>query len=163
MERVKIVNGNILNATEDIICQQVNCQGTMGSGLARQLRARYPKMFVQYKSWCNFASTPEALLGTVHFYYHTLEDSDYPVKIVANIFGQLTYGREPNVIYTDYDALGSGLVKVSQVARATKKTTAIPYGLGCGLAKGDWNRVLPMIESRETFINKFVTIYRLEK
>ncbi len=34
---VKIVKGNILNATEDIICQQVNCMGIMGAGLAKQI------------------------------------------------------------------------------------------------------------------------------
>jgi len=163
MERVKIVNGDILNCTEDIICQQVNCQGVMGSGLARQLRDKYPKMFVQYKSWCKFAKTPEALLGNVHFYYHDPYDTGYPVKVIANIFGQLTYGRVPNTIYTDYEALATGFLKVSQMARETKKTTAIPYGMGAGLAGGDWGTVLAMIESRETFINKFVTIYRLDK
>ena len=29
---IKTVYGNILDATEDIICHQVNCQGVMGAG-----------------------------------------------------------------------------------------------------------------------------------
>ena len=31
---IKVVNGSLLDATEDILCHQVNCQGVMGSGVA---------------------------------------------------------------------------------------------------------------------------------
>lgn len=37
---VKIVNGDLLHATEDIIGQQVNCQGVMGSGVAKLMKER---------------------------------------------------------------------------------------------------------------------------
>ena len=47
---IKTVNGNILEATEDIICHQVNCQGVMGSGLAKQIRSKWPSVFADYKT-----------------------------------------------------------------------------------------------------------------
>ena len=160
-EKVRIVLGNILDAPEDIIVQQVNCQGVMGAGLAKQLRDAYPLMFVQYKARCNLRSSPADLLGTVHWYYHDPELTGIPKKIIANIFGQLYYGRSTGVRYTDYDALAAGFLEVSRVARNRKLSVAIPYGIGCGLGGGKWETVLAMIESRHTFVNRFVTIYRL--
>lgn len=35
---VKYIKGDILNVTEGIIVQQVNCKGVMGAGLAKQIR-----------------------------------------------------------------------------------------------------------------------------
>ena len=34
---IKIVDGSLLDATEDILCHQVNCQGNMGAGVAKLL------------------------------------------------------------------------------------------------------------------------------
>lgn len=39
---IKTVYGNIFDATEDIICHQVNCQGVMGAGVAKALYQRWP-------------------------------------------------------------------------------------------------------------------------
>ena len=39
---VKIVVGDLLNAAEDIIVQQVNCRSAMGSGLAKAIYTRWP-------------------------------------------------------------------------------------------------------------------------
>lgn len=41
---VKIKQGNILNCNEDIIVHQVNVQGVMGGGVARQLKLQYPRI-----------------------------------------------------------------------------------------------------------------------
>ncbi|WP_396136111.1 hypothetical protein [Brevibacillus brevis] len=41
---VKIVNGDLLQATEDIIGHQVNCQCVMGSGVAKFEREIVRKM-----------------------------------------------------------------------------------------------------------------------
>ncbi|WP_223260709.1 hypothetical protein [Bacillus sp. LNXM65] len=41
---IKTVDGNILEASEDIICHQVNCKGVMGAGLAKQIKSKYPNI-----------------------------------------------------------------------------------------------------------------------
>ena len=38
---IKTVVGDILDATEDIICHQVNCRGVMGAGVAKTLYTRW--------------------------------------------------------------------------------------------------------------------------
>ena len=49
---IKEVLGNILDCNEDIICQQVNVQGVMGGGLARQLANQYPMLEETYSQYC---------------------------------------------------------------------------------------------------------------
>lgn len=41
---IEIIEGNILDYKEDIIVQQVNCRGVMGSGLAKQIMNKYPSV-----------------------------------------------------------------------------------------------------------------------
>lgn len=45
---IKIVNGNILECTENIIVHQVNVQGIMGGGVARQLANQYINLEKEY-------------------------------------------------------------------------------------------------------------------
>lgn len=40
---VVIKEGNVFDSDAKIICHQVNCQGVMGSGVAKEVRERYPR------------------------------------------------------------------------------------------------------------------------
>jgi len=72
---IKIIEGNILNAKEDIICHQVNCKKVMGSGLAKQIRDKYPNVYEEYVNLINWAkeeykrgfSKKKSLLGSIQF------------------------------------------------------------------------------------------------
>lgn len=57
--------------------------------------------------------------------------------------GQLSYGQSGK--YTDYEALYLCLKTIDCVARDLKRPLYVPYGLGCGLAGGDWEIVYPLI------------------
>ena len=50
-ERIPIIEGNILDYDKDIIVQQVNCQGVMGGGLAKQILMKYPEVPKEYKKY----------------------------------------------------------------------------------------------------------------
>ncbi len=151
--------GSLLKAKEEILVHQVNCQGAMGSGLAGQLMKKYPRLKPAYKEYCDFYSdgNPKNLLGKVFFY----EAPDG--KTIANIFGQFTYGRDKNTVYTDHDALIEGLVKVGYRMKDTKKSVGIPYKIGCGLANGDWKIIKRAIESWNTTTNDFTHLYAFKK
>jgi len=162
---IKIIEGNILNAKEDIICHQVNCRGKMGSGLAKQIRDKYPNVYEEYISLINWAkkeykrgySKKESLLGSIQF----VNCSDG--KVIANLFGQEGYGRDKQ--YTDYNALRKSLESLYETVTCDYntlhcKSIAIPYNLGCSLAGGDWNIVYEMI--KQVFYNYEVTIYKLK-
>jgi O-acetyl-ADP-ribose deacetylase (regulator of RNase III) len=90
-------------------------------------------------------------LGTWHLV--TVEKE----KHVANLFGQYDYGRGKQ--YTDYESLRSALFGLVKIAEEFNKSIAIPYGIGCGLAGGDWKEIYKIIE--EVFEDYDVTIYKL--
>ena len=38
---MKIIEKNILTIEKGIVCQQVNCQGVMGAGLAKSIKEKF--------------------------------------------------------------------------------------------------------------------------
>ena len=52
---VRYIDGDILSEPKQgeriIICQQVNCAGVMGAGLAKQIRAKYPVVYSEYQKY----------------------------------------------------------------------------------------------------------------
>lgn len=59
---IKHIKCDIFKSGADIICHQVNCQGVMGSGIAKQVREKYPVVYRDYKRMCDIYA-PNALLG----------------------------------------------------------------------------------------------------
>lgn len=133
---IKVIDGDLFDATAPIICHQVNCQGKMGSGVAKQICAKYPAVYRQYMYLCGDKS-PSELLGHAQFIYGT-------DKIVVNMFAQDKYGYD-GCRYTDYPAFTQCLHGIAKKV-ASGETIAMPYKIGCGLAGGDWNTVYGLIE-----------------
>ena len=46
---VRIIEGNLFDTKAEIICHQCNCQGVMGSGVAAEVKKRYPEVFKAYR------------------------------------------------------------------------------------------------------------------
>lgn len=149
---IKIIEGNLLDATEDIIGHQVNCCSVMGSGIAKSLSDRYSILYPSYRQFCQ-KHNPHDLLGKCHI-IKTEKD-----KYIANIFGQLNYGRQ-KIRYTDYDALEKALMSLKIRAKNNNLSVSLPWMIGCGLANGDWNVVYKMID--EVFEDYEVTLYKLK-
>ena len=90
------VKGDVLKLKADIICHQVNCQGVMGAGLAKQIADQYPIVKKKYKELCSQKS-PRELLGT----FQLVQVAEN--RAIANIFGQMFYGNDGK-LYTNYEA-----------------------------------------------------------
>jgi len=149
--------GNILDLETGIICQQVNCQGVMGSGIAKSIREKYPQVWTDYSKYAGPPYTQKEngrhLLGEVCW-----------VQIqtglwIANIFGQQYAGREAKR-YTSYDALDVGFAKVATMARSLNLPVHYPM-IGCGLAHGNWTIVSAIIDANLGTINH--TLWKLEE
>ncbi|MDK8180610.1 macro domain-containing protein [Paenibacillus sp. UMB4589-SE434] len=149
---VYIVEGDLLKATEDIIGHQVNCQGVMGSGIAKSLRAAYSNLYPMYKEFCSKHQSPSQLLGKCQIINTGSNE-------VANLYGQLNYGRQKTV-YTNYEALKAALETLRDYAVLNNLSVALPYNIGCGLANGDWDAVSSILS--EVFMEYEVTLYRFK-
>ena len=132
--------GNLLDVDVEYICQQVNCQNAMGSGLALQIMQKYPIVKEKYHEMSN-EEKPEVLLGQAQ-----VIKVDKHLSVV-NLFGQLHYGnaRINKRVYTNYDALQNALETFYNSHQEAGITVAVPKYLGCGLAGGDWETVSNMI------------------
>lgn len=148
---IKYVTGNLLEAEENLIGHQVNAQGVMGAGLAKQIRSKYPNVYDDYMAFCKMNPDKNTLMGHTQF----IEVGND--KYVASLFGQLNYGRQ-KMLYTHYPSLKETLTELRDVADEHGLSVALPFGLGCGLAGGDWEIVNKIIE--EAFDGYEVTIYK---
>ena len=149
---IEYVIGDLLDAQADVICHQVNCQGVMGSGLAAQIAKRYPDVKDAYLQYCKDQTDPYHMLGNVQ-----LVNPDGAPYRVANVFGQMDYGRQ-KVRYTSYDALNIAFTNLNRAFKG--KTLAFPHGFGCGLGGGDWAHVLLLME--QCFTDCTIKIYSRE-
>ncbi len=149
---ITIKTGNLLDAEERVIVHQVNHQGVMGAGLAKQIKRVYPKCFELYKNICENNAWKEIQdFGGV--IYYTSSNG----KTIVNLFGQRYYGSLH--FKADYEAMRNGFQTIAK--RSIGSTIAIPYGIGCGLGKGNWDIVYDMI--CEVFKDNDVVIYKLEE
>lgn len=138
---VRYKSGDLAKDPTLVKVHQVNCQGVMGSGVAKSIRAEYPKVYKAYKRLCETKDTSE-LLGNAQFV-----DVGFNT-VVVNLFGQLNYGR--NGLYTDYKALKRALKEIKYVLTYVSDyifydEMAFPYMIGCGLGGGNWNIVQSLI------------------
>lgn len=129
----KFMLGDLLDVQEGIIVHQVNCRRRMASGIARQIRDKYPKHYEDYMN-----TDPE--LGNVCISH--VGDRLY----VAGTFSQDGYGYTKEITYTDYNALFAALETVNTYSVKTGLQVYLPYKIGCGLGNGDWDTVLYIIK-----------------
>lgn len=152
---IKYIKGNILNVTEGIIVQQVNCFGVMGAGLAKQIRDKWPNVYNSYQERVHYSPNNEDLLGMIVW---NRVDTDL---FVASIFGQYDYGHGAK--FTIYPALFKGLDYVFGEAEVDQISVYIPKGLGCGLAGGNWDFVEAYIKDLDYMFKNKLNIFIVEK
>ena len=147
------LKGNLLASSCDYICHQVNCQGVMGAGVAKQIKELWPKAYEEYKTFCEtMIWNKQVPLGQVLI----SETPDTATKI-AHFFAQEYYGRGGR--YTSYDAFWQCLHQLRHLLKPGE-TVAIPKRIGCGLGGANWQVIHTMIE--EVLSDEFdVYIYEL--
>lgn len=123
----------------DILVHGCNCQNTMGSGIAKELRTRYPEVYSadsEAHSW-NYsrANNPIELLGNFSSVY---------VKsgfTIVNAYTQVHY-LPRGVDHFEYESFYIILKKLAKLYPG--KRFGVPY-IGMGLAGGDKTRIIKMI------------------
>lgn len=155
-----LTRGDLLEADVDYICHQVNCQGKMGSGIAKSIKEKWPIAYDNYmEMWLHakgssFGGPEDHLLGKIS----TVRiDSN---KSVINMFAQSHYGYDGRR-YTSYDAFWSCLGEIKATIPKGSKI-GFPKNIGCGLGGANWEVIQRMIY--EVLDNDYkVYIYELEK
>lgn len=137
---VNYVKGNLLDSDCDYICHQVNCQGVMGSGIARQIREKWPEVYKSYRTLyedCTWARS--VMLGRIDI-ANIIDDK----RKVINMFTQQFCGYDGKR-YTSYDAFAMALETIKYKV-PIGYTIGFPKNIGCGLGGGNWKVISALIE-----------------
>lgn len=155
MRDYTLIEGDLLNAKADFICHQVNCQGKMGSGVAKAIRDKYPDVYEHYKLLCEI-NTTEQLLGFSQYVKVSNTVGQTPYYVV-NMLAQNHYGYDGKQ-YTSLEAFKKCLESID--SHCIGYIVAFPWKIGCVRGGADWNVVLPMILETLTHV-KEIQFYKL--
>jgi O-acetyl-ADP-ribose deacetylase (regulator of RNase III) len=132
---IQVRKGDVLAVSAGLIVHGCNCQGVMGSGVAKIVKKMYPLAFDAYKTKCDLEEH-EQLLGGAQ-----LVEVDDNLSI-ANLFTQQFYGK--GVRQVSYDAVD---VAFESLFLMTDQQIHIPK-IGAGLGGGDWEIISTIINQK---------------
>lgn len=134
---IKLNVGNLVDVTDGILVHGVNAQGKMNSGVAKDIRARFPKAYLEYMD----AYKANGLaLGDV-IYYRSNDN-----LVIANAVTQKYYGFDGKK-YVDYKAVEKCFTKINKYALDNGYSKVSFPMIGCGLGGGAWGDVSQIIDS----------------
>jgi O-acetyl-ADP-ribose deacetylase (regulator of RNase III) len=142
--KASIKFGDILTA-DGIVIQGCNAQGAMNSGLAKNIRDKWPEIFVPYSNFINKNKGKNIMGEIIPF-----ASSSPPFAIIMNCITQEFYGRDHNTKYVSYEAIDKAFRNVYawiKESRHLQEDLCINYPLiGAGLANGDWAIISAIID-----------------
>lgn len=168
---MKYVEGNLLDLAEsgkfDVIVHGCNCLNTMGSGIARQIKERYPKAFMIDQ--LTQKGDMDKLGKFTQAHVDGFRENDNPnirslgkfySFTVVNAYTQ--YGFHPrNKVNVDYKAVFNIFKQIKMLYDMNPQAPCrigIPQ-IGAGLAGGDWGLIEHIIDSVE-FSDLTCVIYK---
>lgn len=138
---MKIIKGNLLDLADqgefDIIVHGCNCYNTMGSGIARQIRERYPE------AWMADQATLEGdinKLGTI-----SIAQDPSGRFMIVNAYTQYGFNRKDSPTEDVFEYTAFQLILEKMIKRVPNNRFGFPM-IGMGLAGGNKERILAMLE-----------------
>jgi O-acetyl-ADP-ribose deacetylase (regulator of RNase III) len=158
---LKRAKGNLIDMAEqgefDVIVHGCNCLNTMGSGIALEIRTRYPGAYdadtLATQQW----KTPVAKLGNFSTYATVGKGTPF---VIVNAYTQVNFAPR-GIDHFEYESFSLILRKLEALGPVR---FGFPY-IGCGLAGGNEPRIIAMIEDFTHNINNdggSVTLVRFE-
>ena len=162
-----IRNGNLLHATEGFILQQTNCVARRPHGLSLSIANQFPycHVYTNRLGRGNFALDGERPVpGSLEFFRSP--DGTGPTIVCLN--AQYAFGTPGS--YSQNKDIDSYALRIRWFKECLQtfaqcsgaKAVAMPYGIGCGLAGGNWDQdYYPAIFEWEEEAKIAVVLYKL--
>lgn len=142
---LKHTKGNLIDLAEqgnfDIIVHGCNCQNTMGSGIAAEIRMRYPDAYEADTRMDKEYGLEHRHFKLGKYSYATVNFSMHQFTII-NAYTQNNFTPR-GVDHFEYESFAKILNKLSLYH--DDKKFGFPY-IGMGLAGGDKDRIIAMLE-----------------
>lgn len=155
---IEIIEANLLDSKEQYIAHQANCVTIKASHLAAELFSKFPYSDI-YKERAK-EDTP----GKISIHGDGISN-----RFVINMLSQVYPGR-PRYPESELDGYKARrtlfFMCLKQIANIKDLSSiAFPYGIGCGVAGGDWKLYYPILEKFEAHLagRARVFLYKLPK
>lgn len=146
---MKYIEGNLITMAEngefDVIIHGCNCLNVMGSGIAAEIKSKYPLAFEADIKASTIWKEPVAKLG--NFSTATVVSPNNTPFIIVNAYTQVNFSPR-GIDHFEYESFHVILKKLLVLAKSGVRF-GFPY-IGMGLAGGDSNRIIPMIQTFST-------------
>lgn len=130
---IEYIKGDLFTTDCKYIAHGVNCQGAMGSGVAKIVREKYPECFKAYKRYVDeWYYRNENAFRSMDLLGHVLAWDDGDIHIL-NCFTQDYYGQNGER-FVSYDGVERCF---RNIAGNSISEVAMPK-IGAGLGGGDW-------------------------
>lgn len=162
-KNITIKEGNLLEATEEYIVQQNCCTAIRAQGLSAAIAAKWPE--------CNPYSSRKPFAPRLNWAAERDRDIPGTIRVLGGkvicAFAQYKHGsgKDPSsIVYPDDKESRCVYFQqcLEKIAEIAPKSLAFPYGIGCGLAGGNWTVYSAMIDA---FAQKYpqisIVIYKL--
>lgn len=149
---MKFITGNLITLAQqgqfDIIVHGCNCHGVMGGGIARAIRDTWPAV---YRADLAATTRDRSMLGSYSTAVFIVGDKDLRIINAYTQFG-ISHGDD----VFEYEAFERVLERIA--IDYPDATIGMPL-IGCGLAGGDKERILGIIESAPNTDNITVVVF----
>jgi O-acetyl-ADP-ribose deacetylase (regulator of RNase III) len=139
---ITYIKGDLFAEKHPMIAHGCNARRVMGSGVAKIIRNKYPKAFVDYikafedQDKANiYGDTPQLMMGRVI----ASHQSD---TIILNWITQKSFGKD-TIKYVSYDAVDKCCIYTTEYVDMYKPSYLVMPKIGAGLGNGHW----PVIEA----------------
>jgi O-acetyl-ADP-ribose deacetylase (regulator of RNase III) len=145
------------NKEIDVLAHGVNCQGVMGSGVAKLVRKYWPDVFEQYIDWIDH--TKEYFIGGTPL-GSVCSKSVGRGQFISNLYTQDYYGSDGKK-YVMYDAIAESFSHL--LLHFNTHKIGIPK-IGAGLGGGNWTIIEALINEQIelTEFSGSLTVYTFE-
>lgn len=148
--KIEYRKGDLLQSGIARIAHGCNAKRVMGSGIALSIKQKYPYAFYTYMcSSMEMGTVNAAVTGRIND------------PVIFNCITQERFGRDPNVVYCDYNAIRKCIKTINNIMKDLDEGGRVGFPkIGAGLANGDWSAIEKIIEEESTHFQPVV--YTLE-
>ena len=150
--RIQYIEGDLIKSDLSVICHGCNAKGSMGAGIAFHLRKPYPEIYDDYRRIYKEQGDRLDLGQTI---WTRCRDG----RTIINAITQATYGRDPNIVYVDYDAIRIVMQAINKAAKVEGFDRVGFPKIGAGLANGNWDHIAEIIEAEADAFQPVVYIF----
>ena len=147
---IKYIHGNLLECPQKVLVHGCNNSGVMGSGVAVQIKQKWPNVFEVYH-------LKHKVFGLELGSIIPVETSNN--KVVVNAITQDGYGRDGKQ-YVSYDAIEKCFNEINSRAETWGASEIAMPKIGAGLGGGDWKIIESIIV--KTAKNYIPVVYQFD-